>query len=312
MGGKLNKKDIAENSIIKSLNEGKILLCDGAMATELQKRGLSSDTAPEQLNILNPDLVRSVHSDYFKAGSDIVQTNSFGANYPRFKLHGLEDKVKEICRKSAEIARSVCPAGKYVAGSIGPTGEILEPFGPLSHGKAFKYFCEQAEALAEGGADLIIIETMVSVDEAEIAINAAAEKTHLPIAATMTFEDSPAGIKTMWGVDIPGAVERLVNSGANIIGSNCGQGFELMMAIMAQMRECTKMPLIAQPNAGQPEINEGTAVYRREPEVFFAMAEKLLDLGINILGGCCGTSPEHIASFRKLIDNFVLKEKIIQ
>jgi len=293
---------------LKTLQSGTILLCDGAMGTELQKRGMPTGVSPEEYNVSHPDLVQGIYADYYNAGSDIVETNTFGGNRSRLALHSFENRVGEFCRKSAELAREVCPEGRFVAGSIGPTGDILEPLGTRTIQEAYDFFAEQAEALAEGGADVIFVETMMAAEEAEIAIKAVKEKTVLPVVSTMTFELGKAGLRTMWGVDVPTAVQRLTDAGADVIGSNCGKGFEEMIAIVKEMRPLTAKPIIAQPNAGIPEWEEGKSVYKETPEMVKPMAEALLQQGVNILGGCCGTGPEHIRMMRKLVDAFLINK----
>lgn len=273
------------------------------MGTELQRRGLPPGECPEEFNITHPEIVQAIYRDYFSAGSDIVETNTFGANRSRLALHRLADRVQEISSASAELAREVCPAGRYVAGSVGPTGDILEPLGPRSLREAQDMFSEQAEALASGGVDVIYVETMMAIEEAEIAVRAARETTDLPVVATMTFEMGKAGLRTMWGVSVETAVNRLTDAGAHVVGANCGRGFEDMIAIITEMSTFTTLPLIAQPNAGIPEWEEGDSVYRETPEIIKPKAEKLLDLGIAILGGCCGTNPGHIRMMRQLLDN---------
>jgi 5-methyltetrahydrofolate--homocysteine methyltransferase len=249
-------------------------------------------------------LVQGIYTDYYKAGSDIIETNTFGGNRSRLALHGFEDRVAEFCRRSAEFAKEVCPEGKFVAGSIGPTGDIIEPLGDRTVQDAYDFFAEQAEALAEGGVDVIYVETMMAAEEAEVAIKAVKEKTSLPVVSTMTFELGQSGLRTMWGVDVPSAVKRLSDAGADVIGANCGKGFEEMIAIVREMRPLTAKPIIAQPNAGIPEWVDGLSVYKETPEIIKPKAEALLKEGINILGGCCGTAPEHIQMMRKLIDTF--------
>lgn len=288
--------------ILELLSSGKILLSDGAMGTELQKRGMKSGVCPEELNVTNPEIIQAIHKDYYDAGSDIVETNSFGGNRARLAFHKMEDRVKELAFAAAKNARTVCPAGKFVAGSVGPTAQILEPLGDLSEAKAYDYFGEISEALAEGGVDILFVETMMSIEEAEIAVRAAKKKTSLPVSATMTFEAGAAGLRTMWGVDVQTAVNRLTDAGADIIGSNCGKGFDEMIQVVKEMRPLTRLPILAQANAGLPELINGINIYKETPGIILPKAKQLLMLGVNIIGGCCGTGPEHIKELRRLID----------
>jgi 5-methyltetrahydrofolate--homocysteine methyltransferase len=299
-------------SFLEKLNTGIILLADGAMGTELQKRGMPPGVCPEEYNVTHPEIVQGIYRDYYAAGSDIVETNSFGANRLRLMLHGYEERVVEFCYAAGRLAREVCPPGKFVAGSIGPTGSILEPAGSCRIQDAYEYFAEQAVALFEGEADVILIETMMNAEEAAIAIHAAKDHTPLPVVATMTFEAGKAGLRTMWGVDVPTAVARLTDAGADVIGANCGRGFDDMIAIIQEMRPLTDKPIIAQSNAGIPDWVDDVSIYKETPALIEPKAEKLLQLGVNILGGCCGTGPEHIRVMRKLVDTFSLNKKIGQ
>ncbi|MCX6151357.1 MAG: homocysteine S-methyltransferase family protein [Ignavibacteriales bacterium] len=292
-------------NILELLSSGIILVSDGAMGTELQKRGMKPGTCPELLNATDPELIRAIHKDYFDAGSNIVETNSFGGSRARLAMHQLENRISELAKLAAENAKIVCPPGKFVAGSVGPTGNILEPLGDLSLDKAYDIFAEQLEALAEGGVDIIFIETMMAIEEAEIAVKAAKEKTNLPVAATMTFEAGQSGLRTMWGVDITTAVERLTSAGADIIGSNCGRGFDEMIEVVKAMRSLTSLPILAQANAGIPELINGINVYKETPELISAKVEYLLNERVNIIGGCCGTGPQHIKAIRLLVDKIV-------
>jgi 5-methyltetrahydrofolate--homocysteine methyltransferase len=289
-------------TFLEVIESGDVLLCDGAMGTELQCRGMSVGACPEEYNLTHPHIVQGIYKDYFEAGSDIVETNTFGANRSRLALHRLENRLVELCTKSVQLAREVCPDGRYVAGSMGPTGDIMEPFGPRTIQQAYDIFAEQAEALAEGGVDVIIVETMMAADEAAISIKAAKKKTGLPVAATMTFEPGKAGLRTVWGVNVQTAVQKLTDAGADIIGANCGRGFEDMIAIVQEMLPIKTLPIIAQPNAGIPKWVAGMSVYDETPEVIQPNVEQLLSLGVNILGGCCGTNPEHIKTMRKMVD----------
>jgi len=274
------------------------------MGTELQRRGLPSGSCPEEYNVTHPEVVEEILQDYLEAGADILTTNSFGGNRVRLKEYGFEHRAREFSMRSVEIAKQVGQGECYIAGSLGPTGQILEPLGPASQSDAAEAFQEQADALAEGGADFILIETMMSIDEAELAVKAAKRISGLIVAATMSFEVGPKGSRTMWGVSIPTAVSRLTLAGADIIGSNCGRGFDYMVRIVQEMRPLTAKPLVAQPNAGLPELVDGKWVYSETPATIKPKAEGLLRSGANILGGCCGTTPDHIRTIREVVDSF--------
>ena len=291
-----------KNTFLERLATGEVLLADGAMGTEVRERSSDTVACPEALNLEAPELVQGIYRDYLEAGADIIETNTFGGNRFRLAQHGLEGKLQEINRRAVELAREIVPAERFVAGSIGPTGEMLAPFGTMHEQEAFDAFAEQAEALATAGVDVLFIETMMALEEIEIAIEAVRAKTALPVIASMTFELGKAGLRTMWGVEVPQMVQRLGKSGADVIGSNCGRGFDEMIEVIRAMRPLTEMPIIAQSNAGIPVTEGGQSVYKETPEVIAPRAQELLDLGVNILGGCCGTTPEHIRKMRELVD----------
>ena len=282
--------------------EAQVLLGDGSMGVELQKKGFSG--CFEKYNISHSEVVQKIYLAYYDAGSDIVETNSFGGNRLRLNMHGFSEQVTEFNLRAAKLAKEICPKGRFVGGSIGPTGGIIEPFGELKREMVFDVFAEQVLALAEGGVDVIYIETMAALDEAEIAIRAVKEKTDLPVIATMTFEIGKAGPRTAWGNSITEIVQRLNESGADVIGANCGRGFEEMIIIIEEMRSLTNKPIIAQPNAGIPEWINGVSVYNQTPELIIPNVKLLLKSGVNILGGCCGIGPTHIKVMRKLVDAF--------
>lgn len=293
------------NNFLSELKSKKVLLCDGAMGTELQRRGLKAGDCPEEYNISNPKIIQEIHKDYYDAGSDIVETNTFGANRLRLKFYGLENRVKEINFAAVNNAKEVRLKNKFIAGSIGPLGELLEPIGSISDNFAYEIFCEQAKILEEAGVDILIIETMMAIEEAVIAVKAAKENTSLPVSASMTFELGKTGLKTPWGVDIQTAVNELTNAGADIIGSNCGKGFDEMIQVIAEMKKLTTKPILAQSNAGIPELVGGNLFYKETPEMIAPKVLELLKSGVNILGGCCGTNPLHIKKMRAVLDLFL-------
>lgn len=293
------------NNFLQTLQEKKVLLCDGAMGTELQKRGLLAGECPEEYNLSNPKIIRQIHKDYFDAGSDIVETNTFGASRQRLKFFSLENKVKEINIAAVNNALAVKPPNKFIAGSVGPLGEVFEPLGPISYEYAYEVFSEQSKILEEAGADIIFIETMMAIEEIVTAVKAAKENTKLPVAASMTFELGRTGLKTPWGIDVPTAVKELTASGADIIGSNCGKGFDEMIKVVHEMKNLTSLPILAQSNAGIPELIDGKLHYKETPEIVGIKTSQLLQLGVKIIGGCCGTAPVHIKKMREILDLFL-------
>ena len=293
------------NSFLSTLKSKKVLLCDGAMGTELQRRGLKVGDCPEEYNLTHPEMIQAIHQDYFNVGSDIVETNTFGANRLRLKFYGLEDKVKEINSAAVRNAKLVCPKNKFIVGSVGPLGELLEPLGNISENFAYEVFSEQAKILEDAGVDILFIETMMAIEEAVLAVRAAKENTSLPVSASMTFEQGKTGLKTPWGVDVQTAVNELANAGADIIGSNCGKGFDEMIQVINEMRRLTNKPIVAQSNAGIPELVDGNLIYVETPEMIAPKVHELLKFGVNIIGGCCGTNPTHIKKMREILDLFL-------
>jgi len=293
-----------ESNVLQQVNR-KVLVADGAMGTMLQKRGLPIGHCPEAWNLSRPDDVAAIHEAYFKAGSDLVETNTFGGNKFRLAHHGLTENVREINQKAAEIARAVCPQGKYVAGSVGPTGEFMEPIGSLTFDALVDVFHEQIEALCKGGVDLIIVETMMDVQEAAAGITAAKKvASSLPVFASMTFERVGDGYKTMMGCDILTMMDKLIPVGADVIGANCGKGMYDMLEIISELRKLTPHPLLAQSNAGIPEWDGEKNIYRETPQQRAISVQKLLQFDINVVGGCCGTTPEHIKTTRDVVDHY--------
>jgi 5-methyltetrahydrofolate--homocysteine methyltransferase len=279
--------------LMKRLQEGDVLVSDGATGTFLQGRGLAVGEAPETWNLARPDDVTGMAEAYFGAGSDLVETNTFGGNRYRLRHAGLEARVADVNRTAAQLARSGAPEGRMVVGSIGPTGEFLAPLGLATEASLAEAFGEQAEALAEGGVDGLCVETMSAADEAAVAVKAA-KQTGLPVIATMTFDKGPKGFATSMGVTIPAAVEALTQAGADVIGTNCGHGVAEMVEIVEQMGQLSDLPLMVQPNAGLPVMKDGQVVYEETPEAMAARYAELLSFGARIVGGCCGTGPDHI------------------
>jgi methionine synthase I (cobalamin-dependent) len=289
------------------LAERGTLLIDGAMGTELFARGLGSGDPPEMWNVDHPDRVTAVHADYINAGSDIVLTNSFGGTGFRLKLHKLDDRCIELNRAAAQVARAAADAhlaetGRrvLVAGSMGPTGELLEPMGSMTPATCADAFREQAICLDEGGADLLWIETMSHLDEIAAAVEGARSVSDLPVCATLSFDT--AG-RTMMGVSGEDAVNRLAELGVDAIGANCGNNLSDTEAALHEMRAANPdVLLISKANAGMPEWHGTELHYSGEPEVMAAHAVRQREAGIQIIGACCGSSPKHLAMMRQVLD----------
>ena len=288
-------------TILDRLRDGETLVSDGATGTYLQQHGLESGGCPEELNVSHPEVVKGMARDYFEAGADMVLTNSFGGNRFMLKKYGHGERVTEFNRLAAQHARTQAPPGRYVVGSMGPTGEFLEPLGPVTEAEMLDAFAEQAVALQEGGADAVAIETMTALEEASLAIRATKENTDLTVIATMVFDKGPRGFFTMMGVTPPQAVRGLEEAGADIVGSNCGNGIDLMVELARELREATASHMLIHSNAGIPSIQNGEIVYAETPEFMAVGFKQLADLGINIIGGCCGTGPDHIRALSKTL-----------
>jgi 5-methyltetrahydrofolate--homocysteine methyltransferase len=299
--------DLASHTILHELLADRgTLVIDGATGTELFARGLEAGDAPERMNLERHEAVHGLHQAYVDAGSDIILTNTFGGSAYRLMLHGLQDQVVEINREAARHARAIVDAaGKriVVAGSIGPTGELLVPLGTLQPDDAATAFAEQAQGLTEGGADVLWIETMSSLEEAEAAVLGAQSRSSLPVCVTLSFDT--AG-RTMMGVTGTDAGKRLADLGVVAIGANCGNNLADTEAAVAEIKAAAPdVLIISKANAGVPQWHGAELVYSGTPEVMAAHAHRMREAGIAIIGGCCGNTPEHIRAIRGVIDGTI-------
>ena len=281
-------------ALLERLGRGDLLISDGATGTFLQQHGLEPGGCPEEFNASRPEVVREMTRQYFEAGSDMALTNSFGGSVFMQKKYGYGERVAEFNRLAAEHARSQAPDGCFVVGSVGPTGEFLEPLGPVSEREMYDAFVEQVKALEDGGADGVVVETMTAVEEASLAVRAARENTSLVVMATMVFDKGPRGFFTMMGVTPERAVHAMTDAGAHVVGSNCGNGIDNMVEIARRMRAETDGFLLIHSNAGIPAMRGGQIIYPESPEYMAERFRELADIGVNIVGGCCGTGPDHI------------------
>lgn len=291
------------NDFLQAINE-RVLVLDGAMGTMLQERGLAPGASPEGMNLEQPEIVAAVHREYVAAGADIIVANTFGGNRPKLANYGLEEQVREINTAGIKICRSAAGKGTFVAASVGPTGRFLEPVGDASFDEMVVIFSEQISALADAGADLISFETFLDIRELRAAIVAAKEVCTLPLLALMTFDD--AG-RTVLGTPPEAAAVTLDALGVDVIGSNCGLGIEGIFDILQRMRSVTSRPLIAQANAGLPELRDGVTVFPGTPEEMTAYHQRLIEIGVRVIGGCCGTTPVHIAAMQQALAGFDLQ-----
>jgi methionine synthase I (cobalamin-dependent)/5,10-methylenetetrahydrofolate reductase len=279
------------------------VLCDGAMGTSLYARGIFINRCYDELNLSQPEVVRTVHEEYLQAGAEIIETNTFGANTLRLQRYGLADKVIEINRAGVEIARKAVnqradkQSGKvWIAGAVGPLGARLEPLGKISLEEAQAAFAEQIRGLAEGGVDLLLIETVSALNEAEQAILAAKSTAPaLPILVMVTVDEDA---NCLDGSSPETAAARLTEWGADAIGCNCSVGPATVLTAIERMAAVTDLPLVAMPNAGMPRAVDGRNIYLCSPEYMASFARKLVKAGVQFVGGCCGTTPSHIRSMK--------------
>ena len=283
--------------MVDVLDRGGLAFFDGAMGTSLYAKGVFISRAFEELNLVRPALVREVHSEFLDAGAEVLETNTYAANRYKLSAHGLADKVRDINVRGAELAREAAAGRAWVAGSIGPLGGRIEPFGPIGRDEAREVFAEQARALAEAGVDLFVIETFVHLPELEDAIRAVRDLTDLPIVAQLQVG---TGGKTREGVDAGEAATVMVAAGADAVGVNCSEALAALDAL-ERMRGSVEVPLSGQPNAGQPRTVEGRNLYLASPDYLVAWARRAVRQGATLLGGCCGTTPDHIRALRQAV-----------
>lgn len=300
---------MARTSLKERIKQGLFLL-DGAMGTQLIASGIEAGKCNEYLNIESPDIVSNIHRAYLQAGSDAILTNTFGANRFALARHGLAEEIEKINTASAKIARKAAGKERYVLGDIGPSGDFLKPLGDLEPKDLKDAFTRQAKALLAGGVDGFIIETMTALDEAAIAIEAVKSVSgDLPVFASFAFDRAGGDYRTMMGVDVKSAVSKAVSLKVDAVGFNCGSAtldeyVELAKKFVSSVKASGQDTLVlAEPNAGKPELIDGKAVYKVSPEDFASAVEKIHLLGVNIIGGCCGTRPEHIKAVCKKIKN---------
>jgi 5-methyltetrahydrofolate--homocysteine methyltransferase len=270
------------------------LLADGAWGTELAKMGMTPGEAAERWNLDHPDLVEKVARAYVRAGSDIILTNTFGANSFKLARVGLAAQAAILNRRGTEISKRAAGTKALVFASVGPTGEMMAPLGDKKEADFIECFAEQISACAGGGADGIVLETMADLAEALAALTAARQVCRLPVVASMTFDRTSKGFATMMGVAPQKAAAVLGAADADMVGANCGAGIDNMIEVTKAMRRATRLPLWIKPNAGLPQLVDGKTVFRETPKEMAGKVEALLEAGANVIGGCCGTTPGHI------------------
>ncbi|MBP7506276.1 MAG: homocysteine S-methyltransferase family protein [Prolixibacteraceae bacterium] len=291
-------------SIKEEILSGKILISDGAWGTFLQRMGLRPGECPESWNLLHPEKVFEIAKSYIVAGSDMIETNSFGGNKFKLQHYGLENKVEILNKEAAAISRKAAGIDKHVLGSIGPTGKIML-IDDITTDEFYDCFKEQAIALEKGGADALVVETMSDIEEAKAAVLACKENTSCEVICTMTFDKTGENeFHTMMGISPSEMVEAMIEAGADIIGANCGNGMENMIGITEQIRRVNKtIPILIHANAGAPVYINNETLFLETPDVTASYVKSLINAGANIIGGCCGTTPDHIAKIFQVVRN---------
>jgi len=280
----------------------KVQVADGAWGTELFKLGLTHGNCPEEWNLSHPDVIRKIAENYLAAGSDIILTNTFGANHFQLERYGLGGKVREINKTGAALTREACGEKAVTAASIGPSGKLFI-MGEVSQEELFDAFYEQVQGLKEGGAQWLVVETMTDTGEMEIAVRASAA-AGLPVVASMTYEKTSSGYHTIMGQTPNDAVDAAVKAGASYIGANCGCGIDSYVEIARVLRSLTQLPVWIKANSGLPELVDGKTVYSMTAGVYASYVKYILEAGVSVIGGCCGTSPEYIKEIRAVVDEW--------
>jgi len=287
--------------ILELLKERKLLL-DGGFGTELIKGGFPQGACPESWNEEKPDIVKEIHKSYYEAGADAVLTNSFGGTTVKLNSHDLGDQCFELNRAAALIANEVKPEGRYLGGSMGPTGKFLKPHGEFTEDEFVEAYAEQARGLTDGGVDFLLIETQYDLNEALCALRGARKTSDLPVFLTMTFNHHPRGFFTLMGNSVDQFLETMEQEGVSVVGSNCTLNSEEMVKMVKIMREKTSLPLIAQANAGKPSLTEeGEVAYSQGMEDYLRFVPQIITNGADIIGGCCGTDPDYIARMSEIV-----------
>lgn len=286
----------------KLLKEKKILLSDGAWGTEIAKRGFEPGICPELLNINEAIMIREIAESYINAGADIILTNTFGGSPQKLAKYGLEDRLEELNEAGVRLSVEISNGRALVLATMGPTGEFLAPLGLTTVEEMTESFARQVKVFAAGGADAVLIETMTDLGEIKCALQAVKEYSDFEVICSMTFDKGVKGYATMMGITPNEAAEELEAVGADVVGSNCGAGIDNIIDVARILKTATGLPLWFKPNAGLPELVEGKTVYRETPQKMALHVPALVDAGADFIGGCCGTTPEHIGEFRETID----------
>jgi 5-methyltetrahydrofolate--homocysteine methyltransferase len=290
------------SKLMDEIKKGRVLVSDGAWGTFLQKKGLKPGECPESWNLTHPEEVYDIAQSYVEAGSDTIETNSFGGSRYKLAGYGLEDQVFELNKAAAEISRRAAGPDHFVLGSIGPTGKLLM-MEEVTEDELYEAFKEQARALEAGGVDAIVVETMTDLEEARIAVKAAKENTSCDVICTMTFDKILTGeFRTMMGISPSEMVGVLIEAGASVVGANCGNGISDMIGIVKEIRTVDHdIPILIHANAGMPHYHDGETTFPETPADMAGHVREIIDAGANIIGGCCGTTPDHICEVHRVV-----------
>jgi len=274
----------------------KTIIFDGAMGTLIMAAGIESIKSPMLLNVEKPELVTDIHKQYFAAGADVVLTNTFSGNPLKLKAEGIDTQMEVLNREAAKLAKRACPEGKFVAGDIGPSGKMLPPVGDSSPEEMQEAFYQQATVLIECGVDLILIETMFSLEEAVAAVQAVRKASDMVLIASMTYNHTEMGYYTIMGETVDRCASTLMEAGTDMVGANCTLGSAEMIELTKELRAATDKPILIQPNAGKPVVDGDRTYYQQTPAEFAQDLKRITQAGANMVGGCCGTNPEFIQS----------------
>jgi methionine synthase I (cobalamin-dependent) len=278
------------------------LVFDGAIGSLLISKGIAGGEASELWNLKHPDIIMEIHRAYYDAGSDVVCANTFGASAVKLKKMGVTQSVEDVNRSGVRIARKVCGKGQYVAGDLGSLGDMLEPMGPVSFNEAVDCFARQAGFLEDEGVDVFLIETIFDINVGLAAIKAVRSVSKKPVFCSLTFKKMKKGFFTIFGNNPKDSMRSLVDAGASAVGANCSMGSRAMIDLAHEIKKSVDVPVIIMPNAGMPETGKNNAIFYPEDEFFFADSiKKIKGLGVEIVGGCCGTTPEYIKKIKETI-----------
>lgn len=292
---------MSDKQSILDLLEVRTILLDGAMGSILIDMGLEPGTPPEYWNVSHPEKIQQIHLAYFNAGSDAILTNTFGGSRMKLTAHKHGNSTEKYNQTAVELAREICPENCFIAGDIGPSGAFVPPVGSATVENFYENFLEQASILADSGVDFFFIETMVDILEAEAAVKASREVSNLPIFASITFQKTKRGYFTIMGNSVPDCVRILEKAGADTVGANCTITSDEMIDLIPLIKQETKLPISAKPNAGKPQLQNGKTVYPTEAKAFTKDIEQIIKNGASIVGGCCGSNPEFIKEIAKQV-----------